>query len=204
MIRRQEDIVVWFCHKPSHWAVYIYTYYSVGVDLFLVNVVFDLNEVLITDLFHIIPDSKVHGANMGPTWGRQDPVGPHVGPMDLAIWDAYRKREITITALKRKCCLFDEILKWQRPNERTTVFMFQWAHAMNNAHCLYLVVSQACTGCKWHKIHENIDKKATTWGKCFGLYCTDGSSSTTFDETVSICFYGDDWLYQAMLKISVH
>ena len=32
------------------------------------------------------PDSKVHGANMGPTWGRQDPGGPHVGPMDLAIW----------------------------------------------------------------------------------------------------------------------
>ena len=34
------------------------------------------------------PDSKVHGVNMGPTWGRQDPGGPHVGLMDLAIWDA--------------------------------------------------------------------------------------------------------------------
>ena len=33
-----------------------------------------------------VPESKVHGANMGPTWGRQDPGGPHVGPMDLAIW----------------------------------------------------------------------------------------------------------------------
>ena len=32
------------------------------------------------------PDSKVHGANMEPTWGRQDPGGPHVGPMNLAIW----------------------------------------------------------------------------------------------------------------------
>ena len=32
-------------------------------------------------------DSKVHGANMGPIWGRQDPGGPHVGPMDLAIWE---------------------------------------------------------------------------------------------------------------------
>ena len=31
-------------------------------------------------------DSKVHGANMGPIWGRQDPGGPHVGPMNLAIW----------------------------------------------------------------------------------------------------------------------
>ena len=30
-----------------------------------------------------IPDSKVHGVNMGPRWGRQDPVGPHVGPLNF-------------------------------------------------------------------------------------------------------------------------
>ena len=36
-----------------------------------------------------VPDSKVHVANMGPIWGRQDPGGPHVGPMDLAIWGVY-------------------------------------------------------------------------------------------------------------------
>ena len=34
------------------------------------------------------PDSKVHAANMGPIWGRQDPGGPHAGPMNLAIWVA--------------------------------------------------------------------------------------------------------------------
>ena len=32
------------------------------------------------------PDSKVHGANMGPIWGRQAPGGPHVGPMNFVIW----------------------------------------------------------------------------------------------------------------------
>ena len=32
------------------------------------------------------PDSKVHGANMGPIWGRQDQGGPHVGPTNFAIW----------------------------------------------------------------------------------------------------------------------
>ena len=31
-------------------------------------------------VFFIVPDSKVHGANMGPIWGQQDPDGPHVGP----------------------------------------------------------------------------------------------------------------------------
>ena len=34
-----------------------------------------------------IPESKVHGGNMGPIWGRQDPGGPHVGTMNYAIWD---------------------------------------------------------------------------------------------------------------------
>ena len=24
---------------------------------------------------------------MGPIWGRQDPGGPRVGPMNFAIWD---------------------------------------------------------------------------------------------------------------------
>ena len=29
------------------------------------------------------PDSKVYGANMGPTWGRQDPGGPILAPWIL-------------------------------------------------------------------------------------------------------------------------
>ena len=36
------------------------------------------------------PDSKVHATNMGPIWGRQDPGGPHVGPMNLAIRESNR------------------------------------------------------------------------------------------------------------------
>ena len=39
-----------------------------------------------TAYLHSTPDSKVHGANMGLIWGRQDPGGPHVGPMNFAIW----------------------------------------------------------------------------------------------------------------------
>ena len=50
------------------------------------------NEVLWVDkmwvsvLVELSPDSKVHGANMGPTWVLSAPDGPHVGPMKLAIW----------------------------------------------------------------------------------------------------------------------
>ena len=37
-------------------------------------------------LLNQFPDSKVHGANMGPTWVLSAPDGPHVGPMNFAIW----------------------------------------------------------------------------------------------------------------------
>ena len=47
---------------------------SAGMQVFLLSLVW-------------LSDSKVHGANMGPIWVRQDPGGPHVGPMCFAIWD---------------------------------------------------------------------------------------------------------------------
>ena len=38
------------------------------------------NKISFTQITRLIfPDSKVHGAHLGP-------VGPHVGPMNLAIW----------------------------------------------------------------------------------------------------------------------
>ena len=42
-------------------------------------------------MYHIVwismnnPDSKVHGANMGPSWVLSAPTGPHVGPMNFVI-----------------------------------------------------------------------------------------------------------------------
>ena len=35
----------------------------------------------------INPDSRIHGANVGSTLGRQDPGGPHVGHTNLAVWE---------------------------------------------------------------------------------------------------------------------
>ena len=32
-------------------------------------------------------NNKINGANMGSIWGRQDPGGPHLGPMNFAIWE---------------------------------------------------------------------------------------------------------------------
>ena len=37
------------------------------------------------------PDSKVHGADMGPSWVLSAPDGPHVGPMNLAIRELFKE-----------------------------------------------------------------------------------------------------------------
>ena len=34
---------------------------------------------------YAVPDNKVHGASMGPTWVLSAPGEPHVGPVNLAI-----------------------------------------------------------------------------------------------------------------------
>ena len=41
------------------------------------------------------PKSKVHGANMGPIWGWQDTGGPHVGPINFAIWVIQKQGHLT-------------------------------------------------------------------------------------------------------------
>ena len=41
--------------------------------------------IILNNIIEHDPDSKVHGANMGPTWVLSATDGPHVGPMDLAI-----------------------------------------------------------------------------------------------------------------------
>ena len=51
-----------------------------GMEIFILH-------KAITGPFVDTPDSKVHRANMEPIWGRQDPGGPHVGPVNFAIWD---------------------------------------------------------------------------------------------------------------------
>ena len=39
---------------------------------------------------------------MGPIWGRQDPGGPHVGPMNFAIWDPMAIKPLLIVMLTKE------------------------------------------------------------------------------------------------------
>ena len=91
------------------------------------------------------PDNKVPGANMGPIWGRQDPGGPHVGPMNFAVWVnilhvlyIYLNLKHTLNAMKNnttyrdKCLEFDKKKTITLPqkgyfilyNEKSHVFFF--------------------------------------------------------------------------------
>ena len=70
----------------------------------------------------VYPESKVYGANMGPIWDRQDPSGPHAGPMNFAIWVAL---------------WIDSPIKWHRSRlkifsceSRVTWTYFQWNHGV--------------------------------------------------------------------------
>ena len=58
-----------------------------------------LTSMLMPWQFMTFPDSKVHGVDMGPFWGRQDPCGPHVGPMNFAIWVATLSRRTSAAML---------------------------------------------------------------------------------------------------------
>ena len=51
------------------------------------------------------PDSKVHGAIMGPNWVLSAPDVPHIGPMNLAIWVVFGSIEShNIQTLRCLCC----------------------------------------------------------------------------------------------------
>ena len=61
----------------------------------------------------MIPDNKVNGANMGPIWGRQDPGGPHVGPMNFAMWDSMPGGEALLVIITYKKFFTWSGLQWQ-------------------------------------------------------------------------------------------
>ena len=62
-------------------------------------------EPAVTAAYSNSPDSKFHGANMGPTWVPSSPGGPHVGPMNLAIWEKW-EANIQTDGLAKGCGIF--------------------------------------------------------------------------------------------------
>ena len=58
-------------------------------------------------------------ANMGPIWGRQDPGGPHVGPMNFVIWVVLRWiaklpcAYLHILVMVKNMLFHDDVIKWK-------------------------------------------------------------------------------------------
>ena len=88
----------------------------------------------------IYPDSKIHGANMGPNWVLSAPDGPDVGPMNLVIragtlssfssrWILYVDRVIDLQMSR------NDLMEWQGiralvlvdiPDSYSTSIQCQW------------------------------------------------------------------------------
>ena len=75
----------------------------------------------------IIPDSKVHRANMGPTWDRQDPCGPHVGHVSLAIWGILYWKSLQTTSMYEVSIHMDNCeISHKVLNPCTAKYAFHW------------------------------------------------------------------------------
>ena len=68
------------------------------------------------------PDSKVCGANMGPTWGRQDPGAPHVDPTNLAVWECMLYQFIIIISNRQPCMLITSCVLIGSPMSHNQVY----------------------------------------------------------------------------------
>ena len=107
------------------------------------------------------PDSKVYGANMGSTWGRQGPGGPHVVPMNFAIWDlavnrlnCFKETDIYVgisnnwSALKsffKLCCVYINPLMYRFRFE-CFLSWFKNLQISGNPKCFCFIYYRTCTG----------------------------------------------------------
>ena len=107
------------------------------------------------------PDSNVHVANMGPTWGRQEPGGPHVGHTDFAIW-AYDYQNVVKEFLTRNLGRFSismtEIIAIAYTDKTVSIFMILTGYSSVFWRCRL----------SWLPWITNRDAKqhSSDWGQC--------------------------------------
>ena len=100
-----------------------------------------------------VPDSKVHGANIGPIWGRQDPGGPHVGPMNFVIWgtlSSVNQKHNTVK-VSNVCFLNVNVYFGLSPSICSQIYIYIYIHLLRfieifirNKDQLYLKRMQTC------------------------------------------------------------
>ena len=108
----------------------------------------------LNELIHAIsrryPDSKFHGANMGPTGVLAVPDGPHVGPMNFAIRINY----------------LEKLSRYNRSTSLRSTSLQDISNHQQQLHCLFHNMFRLTT-MKTPKPHVN----KLLWGESIGDRC---------------------------------
>ena len=76
MARNAEKTSIW-------WRYHAKDGIDIGIGLWVVAATKFAGQSAPLSRWSHVPDNKVHGTNMGPIWGRQDPGGPMLVPWTL-------------------------------------------------------------------------------------------------------------------------
>ena len=129
------------------------------------NMRLNMNEVNVTLLSHYTcPDNKAHGANMGPIWGRQDPVGSHVGPMNLTIWVSYHSyyyilQNTEILHMHEKSVYLKHWNSWYPKQSRLRL----WKNIENVSHWCQTCRKADVVGCSSWECKLTKSRPMVTW-----------------------------------------
>ena len=82
-------------------------------------------------------DSKVHGANMGPTWVLSAPDGPHVSPMNFVIWGTLS----LVTQYHHQVGIFNGTAVTYHPATSTFIYIRYWLSLIRLIPTLYTLIT---------------------------------------------------------------
>ena len=110
-----------------------------------------------------LPDSKVHGANMGPIWGQQDLGGPHVSHMNLVILGLLFNTHGQVSCVKlvlRQACLEWSVMEVTKISSIITFAICQniW-YVVDHSHVWLESAQVSCgeSGQSWYDLIETTD-----------------------------------------------
>ena len=126
-----------------------------------------LIERLVMYMCKVIPESKVHGANMGSTWVLSAPDGSHVGPMNLAIRDTWSLFYVLIRVGNTKTNLYF------RPLFATLICYSTRGLpvSLHITNAMYLPLG-LCKGAFYYPVHEYVQNRIENVLKKCILFCS--------------------------------
>ena len=165
--------LVWPSHNPN------LAYYDLHVPS-LLHIQCDISSWISKCLLSI-PDSTVHGANMGPTWVLSVPDVPHVDPMNFAIRDILWSLQWRhngcdgVSKHRRLDCVLNRLFRrrskntsklcvtglWGWNSKITSELSAQWASYAENVSIWWRHQGE----CSWYSaiIHEQLSHFSFDW-----------------------------------------